>query len=110
MEMPHRLLGAGPVRLDQIQSHRRQRLVDRPRDSDDRARDGGKRLVADVEERGVVFLRQNKTMPVISRIDIHYGECVVVLQKPKTWHLPGNDFAEDAVGIGFHLSFHVLEP
>jgi hypothetical protein len=58
----------------------------------------------DVEEGGVMFLRQNETMPVISRIDIHDGKRVVVLQKLKTRHLPRNNLAEDAVGIGFHVS------
>jgi hypothetical protein len=43
-------------------------------------------------------------MPVTSRIDVHESERVVVLQKLEAWDLPGNNLAEDAVGIGFHLS------
>jgi exonuclease III len=45
-----------------------------------------------------------RTMPVTSRIDVYESERVVVLQKLEAWDLPGNNLAEDAVSIGFHLS------
>src|SRR6516162_9285482 len=103
MEVWHRLLGTGPVRLDQVQSQRREYLVHGPRDTVTRIRDSGKCLIANVKDGRKVLLRQNETMPVISRIDVHDCERAIVLQKLKARHLPGNDLAEDAVSIGFHL-------
>jgi hypothetical protein len=41
-------------------------------------------------------------MPVISWIDVHESERVVVLQQFGAWHLPDNNLAENAVGVGFH--------
>ena len=46
-----------------------------------------------------MLLRYNETMPVVSRIDVHESERVVVLQQFEAWHLPDNDFAENAVVI-----------
>jgi hypothetical protein len=51
-----------------------------------------------------VLLRYNETMPVVSRIDVHESERVVVLQEFESWHLPDDDFAENAVVIPFHRS------
>src|SRR5215831_17001567 len=50
----------------------------------------------------VVLLRYNEAMPVVSRIDVHESERVVVLQQFEAWHLPDNDFTEYAVVIPFH--------
>jgi len=42
-------------------------------------------------------------MTVISRVDVHESECIVVLQYFKARHLSGDDLAKDAVGISFHI-------
>src|SRR6516225_4962371 len=101
--MRHRLLCGGSVGLDQIQSIRRYRLIDRPGNSRDRTRDRGKRVVADLKDGGVVILGDNETMSITSRVNVHESKRVIILQKLETWHLPGNDLAENAVGICFHL-------
>jgi hypothetical protein len=46
-------------------------------------------------------------MPIICGIDVHESKRRVILQKLESLDLPGNDLAENAVGIGFHLSLPV---
>jgi hypothetical protein len=72
-------------------------------------RDRGKCRVADLEEGGVMVLGYNEAMPVISRIDVHESERGIVLQEIEAWELPNNDLAEDAVGVGFHLSLPIRQ-
>jgi hypothetical protein len=78
VEMLHRLLRAFPIRLDQIQSLGRNRHIDRPSDFANRSSDGDESLIANLEHGRIVVLRDNQTMAVMSGVDVHKGEGLVV--------------------------------